>query len=390
MRTFTRFIGIFLLVLACFNSTEVIAKTKKTEKTKNAEKTKNPGNIRLRIEQPVTKNYPNMEVYVSVSDNNHEPLLSLVRGNFNVAVDGKQITSGLNVAGFQYTEEGVAYSLLIAANGMMEGESIEEQLKAAIALLESLREQDSLSVYVFGEEVKTIFEFQKKNESLIEKITKIEVSGGNPHLYDALVYASRRLNSSAIKRKVIIIMTDGRDSGSRYNSDQMLNVLDEANIPVYSIGLKIMAGQNLGKINSISQHTGGDYIYASELNQTSKMMQILTRQVMFGYKLSFYVGHVKGDNQLHQLQVRTIVKESESSFFKNFVAEKVPLSTLVLVLIVILSIILLVVFVIVYIIQLRKTRKELGISKRKCPVCKQRMKDDWDECMFCKYMPAKK
>ena len=26
-------------------------------------------------------------------------------------------------------------------------------------------------------------------------------------------------------------------------------------------------------------------------------------------------------------------------------------------------------------------------NKRKCPKCKQVMKDEWDECVFCKYMP---
>ena len=378
MKIMMRFIFILCLVFAGYNFAESAPKEK-------AEKSKNPSNIRLRIEQPVTKRYPLMEVYVSVTDNNNEPLMSLVRGNFAVSVDGKEITSGLDLAGFQYTDEGVAYSLLIAGNGMMEGESIEEQLKAAISLLESLRDQDTLSVYVFAEEVKAVFEFEKKSESLIEKITKIEILGGNPHMYDALVFSSRRLGSSDFKRKVIIIMTDGRDSGSRYNDEQMLSVLDEANIPVYSIGLKIMAGQNLAKINNISVHTGGDYIYAPQLNQASKMMQLITREVLFGYRLKFRVDHVKGDNQLHQLQVKAILKESESSFFKNFVAEKVPLSTIVLIIIIILIVIVMVAFVIVYIFQLRKTRKELGISQRKCPKCKQRMKDDWDECLFCKY-----
>ena len=378
MKKIIKFLSILCLIFTNYSFVESAPNEK-------IDKLKNPGNIRLRIDQPVTKKYPLMEVYVSVGDNNHEPIISLVRGNFAVSVDGKEIASGLDVAGFQYTEEGVAYSLLIAGNGMMEGESIEEQLKAAIALLESLRNQDTLSVYVFGEEVKTVFEFEKKNESLIEKITKIEVLGGNPHMYDALVFSSRRLVSSEFKRKVIVIMTDGRDSGSRYSDEQMLSVLDEANIPVYSIGLKIMAGQNLAKINNISVHTGGNYVYAPQLNQASKMMQLVTRQVLFGYRLKFRVDNVKGDNQLHQLQVKAIVKESEASFFKNFIAEKVPLSTIVLITIMALIVIIIVVFVIVYIFQLRKTRKELGMSKRKCPKCKQRMKDDWDECMFCKY-----
>jgi exosome complex RNA-binding protein Csl4 len=45
--------------------------------------------------------------------------------------------------------------------------------------------------------------------------------------------------------------------------------------------------------------------------------------------------------------------------------------------------------VLLIIILTRMNRKKLGITKRRCPECKRRMKDDWDDCPFCKYMPKK-
>lgn len=382
--TRNKFIVIALLVVLTCNIS-VFAKPRKRAAAAAPTPT-----VTVRIDQPITKNYPKMEVYVSVVDQNHEPVLSLIRGNFGVFVDGFEVQDKIDVAGFQYTEDGIAYSLIIAGNGMMEGEPMEQQLKSAVVLFESMREQDRLSIYVFGEEVKTVFEFQKKDESLLDSITKIQPLGGNPHLNDAIVYVTRRFEKTDTKRKVIVVFSDGRESGSRYNQEQLYKIVDEANIPVYSAGMKIMSGQNLYRIAEISQHTGGDYIYCNSLSSASNAMELITKQVLLGYKLMFNVSHLKADNQLHQLHIRAVVKDKDTSFFKNFIATKKPIVVWVIVLFSILALLLVILLVVLMIIRVKKFRKEMGISNRKCPVCKKRMKDDWDECMFCKYDKPKK
>ncbi|MCP4133339.1 MAG: VWA domain-containing protein [bacterium] len=345
------------------------------------------GKLIVRIDQPISDTFPYMEVFVSVCDRKHEPKLSLVRGNFQVFVDGEKIESQLDVAGFQYTDQGIAYCLLIAANGMMEGEPMEQQLKAAIRLQEGLRPQDTLSVYTFGEEIKPIFEFEKKDEALQEKISKTKNMGGNPHLYDAIVYASRKIDESPLKRKVVILMSDGRENGSRYNKEQLNQIVDEKNIPIYSVGLKLMAGQNLHRIAKISDHTGGDYLFAKRLTETPQKMERIYRQIQQGYVIRFDVDHVKADNQPHQLQIKVVDKGYAGTFFKNFIAKKVPISFWVILILIIAGVVVLIVMIILFIISRRQEREKLGVGKRKCPACGRRMKDDWDECVFCKYLP---
>jgi hypothetical protein len=376
-----KIIMIILLMIAV--DSLAIAKKKSPVKKKSS-------NIDVRIDQVVSKNFPDMKVYTSVVYKNREPVLSLVRGSFSVLVDGQEIKDRLDVAGFQYTEEGISYMLLIAANGLMEGEPLEAEKQAAVDLSEFLREQDELSVYTYADEVKPIFEFQKKNESLVQKINKIDVMGSNPHLFDVLVQAARRLDESRISRKVIIIMSDGRNIGSRFTQEKLLEVLDEKNIPVYGIGVKLMSGQNLYQIAQISEHTGGGYIYADTLENIPSSMRQTHNQVSLGYVLKFKINHVPADNNQHILEVVARDKGSEDSFFKNFTAVKVPISIIVIIILAVISIIIIVVIIILFILRLRRIRKELGISKRKCPKCNRLMKDEWDECQFCKYLPPKK
>ncbi|MDY6969216.1 MAG: VWA domain-containing protein [Spirochaetota bacterium] len=349
----------------------------------------NASSIKIRIEQSISKLFPNLKVYVSAVNNENEPVLSLVRGNFSAFVDGKPLESKVDISGFQYSEEGIAYSLLIAANGMMDGEPLDRQLKAATVLLEALREQDRLSIYTFGEEVSTIFEFKKKGESLLNKISSVKVLGKNPHLYDALVYVIRRFDDTELDRKVVVVMSDGREKGSKYSKNQLLKIVDEKNIAVYSIGLKIMAGQNLYRIAGISSHTGGGYLYSGNLWNLPVLMATVIKQIQQGYILNFDINNIEADNQIHQLQIKVNHRGKEATSFKNFIATKVPISFWKALILIIITLLVIGGLVYLFIVFRRKRREMIGISKRKCPVCKRRMKEDWDECRFCKYLPPK-
>ena len=151
-----------------------------------------------------------------------------------------------------------------------------------------------------------------------------------------------------------------------------------------------MAGQNLHRIIGISEHTGGGYLYSGNTTDIPKNMDITNNQIRLGYVLKFKVTKVRGDDQVHQLEVRVDYKTGESAFFKNFIATKIPMPLWMKILILVLILILLAVIIFLIIISRIKERRRMGITKRKCPVCKRRMKDDWDECVFCKYLPPKK
>lgn len=348
------------------------------------------GDLQVRIDQIISADFPNLEIYASVTDKEGKPVLSLIPGNFKLFVDGQAVESKLNLSGFQYSDEGIAYSVLLSANGMMEGGPINQQQKAVIALLESLREQDTVSLYTFGEEIKPQFEFEKNNEKLLEKIAKTDLLGFNPHLYDGLVFAARRFSETELKRKVLIVMSDGREVESKYNKDQLYKIVDELNIPVYGIGIRMMGGQNLYRLHQLAFHTGGGYRVARGLTDIPRTMKLLNDQIRLGYVLKFRVTSLRGDDQYHQLQLKVNNEGQEGDFSKNFLAVKVPIPLWVKIAVLVVILVLIIIIIIMLLVFRKSERKKMGITNRKCPDCKRRMKDDWDECLFCKYLPSKK
>jgi hypothetical protein len=332
-----------------------------------------------------------LEIYVSVVDADNKPVLSLIKNNFDVLIDGKSIGNNrFKIEGFQYTEDPIEYAIITSANGMMSGEPLVAEQKAVLLLFDELRPQDRISYYTFGEEIKDIFEHQKKDEKLLEKISKTELLGFNPHLYDVLVQVARRVNETKIKRKVIIAMTDGRELGSKYTEEQILKVIDDINIPVYSVGIRIMAGQNLHRIAGISEHTGGGYVFSPEVDEIPNGMSLVNDQIRLGYVFTCKVTSFQGDDQHHQIEIKAKYKNEEASFFKNFFAKRVPIPLWQKIVIIVSIVLILAALILAFILIRRNARKRMGITNRKCPICKRRMKDDWDECVFCKYLPPKK
>jgi VWFA-related protein len=346
--------------------------------------------LNLKINQILSKDFPNMEIYASIIDKNGEPVLSLSPENFKSFIDGNEVKTKIDVSGFQYTQDGINYALIMSVNGMMEGEAFDYQKKAAMRLVDALKEKDKLSVFAYGEDVKSIFELEKKGPALQEKISKIEISGFNPCMYDAVVFAARKFDAvSGNRRKVLIIMSDGRELGSKYSQDQTYKILQDSNIPVYSMGFKVTSGQNLYKLADLSDKSGGYYVF-SDISGLPKTIERVSRQVTLGYVLKFKVKKLEGDNNYHQLQIKVRNSDGEASFNKNFIATKVPIKLWVKIVIIVSVIVVLAVIIILFFILRRKNRKSIGITKRKCPECHRRMKDDWDECIFCKYIPPKK
>lgn len=341
------------------------------------------------IEQVIAKDYPKMEVYVSVKES-HEPITTLSNSNFSAMIDGKAIEKKIETQGFQYTEEGIAYAVLVSANGLMSGEIMAEQKRAIVNLMEKMKDQDSLSVYYFGNEFKSLFEFEKKSEDLITKLDEIVTLGSNPKLYDALVLAARTLGAAKEKRKVLIVMSDGRNIESNFDKDQVKKIIDEQNIPLYGCGIYMMGGRNLSNLHELTEHSGGGYMHARSPSLISQRVIQLNKQITLGYVLKFKISGTPGDDDFHTLTIVVNIEGEELQFSKNFFAAKKPFPIWIRIVGIVTGALIMIGIIILLLLFRRRSRFKLGITKNKCPVCKRRMKDDWDECIFCKYLPPKK
>ena len=62
-------------------------------------------------------------------------------------------------------------------------------------------------------------------------------SGGATHLYDAVYLSSRELLKNEVGRKVLILLTDGEDQGSKVKLETALEAAQKSDIIIYSIDI---------------------------------------------------------------------------------------------------------------------------------------------------------
>jgi hypothetical protein len=250
-----------------------------------------------------------------------------------------------------------------------------------------MKVDDTLSLYTIGEEAVSVFEEIAKDGIDPALINDVEVSNAQPRLYDSVTNVVRLIQRRSTERKIIIIISDGRDQNSRFTKDQMNAVLLEAGIPVYAIGIRVLNTQSLSSLNEMADLSGGSYIYSSNLSALPDNLKRINTRIIQPYVIEMRVRNMKADDLPHVLEILIDERDLGGKGQKTFIAVKVPIPHWLRWFTLLASIVCIAAAVFIAIIVRIKKRKSMGITKRKCPDCKKRMKDSWDSCPFCKYLP---
>ncbi|MDC7241491.1 MAG: hypothetical protein PQJ50_14135 [Spirochaetales bacterium] len=353
--------------------------------------------LSVRISRIQSGGYPNLKVYVSVENKAGEPNLSMVKGNFTVKVDTEDPVDSVRVDPFKYLEEPVHYVFLLSASGLMDGPPLAAQKEGVLAFAEHMRDSDTVSAYLAGDKLNELFSYARSTEIPEDVVRGIEVSESPVKIYDSVVNVARKVEKDKElltippgDRVVFILISDGRDQESRYSLDQTLEVLNRDGIPVYSVGLRTLSSASLTLLNDLSNQSGGFYRFASSPTELDSNLDLLSEQILTAYVLQFKVRGVSADDSFHQLMVQVDNKNQSAQSFRNFLAYKTPFPLWMKIAILIGAVVVILILILLMILGRMRLRKSLGISKRRCPECKRRMKDDWEFCPFCRYLPPKK
>jgi hypothetical protein len=346
--------------------------------------------ISIKIDQIIDDDFPNLKVYALVQDEENEVMSGLSPALFHFKIDSMKAEVRTKIVPFSMQEIPIDYSIIFSNNGIMDGQALDFQKNAILQFIDSMKDHDTLSLYTIGEEALTIFEELNKDGIDLSLINDVEVNNVQPRFYDSITNAVRIIQRRQIERKIIIIISDGRDQNSRFTKDQMNAVLLEAGIPVYTIGIRVLNTQSLSNLNEMADLTGASYIYSSNLSAIPENLKRINSRIIQPYVIEMRVQNMKADDLPHVLEIAIEERDLMGKGQKTFIAVKVPVPHWVRWLVLIVSVVFIIALVVIMIILQIKKRKQMGITKRRCNDCKRRMKDSWDTCPFCKYLVKQK
>ena len=136
--------------------------------------------------------------------------------------------------------------------------------------------------------------------------------GGATHLHDAVYLASAELMKNEIGRKVLILLTDGEDQGSRMKINAALEAAQKSDVILYSLAVidrPFYRGQSRGfsgdsVLKKYSQETGGEVMEVKRAKDTAAAFRQIADELRTQYYLSYAPSNTRHDGAFRKVRVR--------------------------------------------------------------------------------------
>jgi VWFA-related protein len=270
-----------------------------------------------------------VDVYAIVEGKHHNLIPDLQKQDFELTEDG----SPQQIKYFtRETETPLTIGLMVDTSPSQEHVLPIEQQQAKAFLDQVMRPKDLTFVLHFDAEVELLQDFTAERRLLAKAIDEVRINGGGQgpvpgtfpgsstpcctHLYDAVYLASNELMRNEVGRKVLILLTDGVDEGSKERLDVALEAAQKSNVIIYSIDISDagfyftrgfgFGGGGEGTLKKLSEETGGRVIKVKNQKETAAAFQQIADELRTQYLLGYTPSNLKHDGSFRKIRVRVV------------------------------------------------------------------------------------
>jgi len=257
-----------------------------------------------------------VNVYATVRDRKGASVLNLNKDDFTILEDGvPQIPTHFTSAKVPLT----IVLLIDASNSMNLGGKIELARKAAVEFADSVDAEDRLMVLSFNDDLQGLASASADRKEIKTAIEAIQARGGTA-LYDAIYRAADQL-AGAEGRRVVVLLSDGRDQAFTDNEPGSLHLFEEAlekahrsEVSVYTIGLGRHLDTELDLrherslkdiLDQLARTSGGRSYYPERAGQLTEIYRHIAVDLKAQYALAYVSTNRVRDGKWRAITIRT-------------------------------------------------------------------------------------
>jgi Ca-activated chloride channel homolog len=247
---------------------------------------------------------------VTVTDGNGKYVTDLSQDDFDVYEDGAKQT----LTFFSKTQQPISLALLLDTSASME-ERMSIAQEAAIGFARQLHKEDQAEIIDFDSQVRILAPFTGDGATL-EKAIRATTANGSTSLYNAVYISLKELrktkaaSTSDIRRQAIVLLSDGDDTSSLIEFDEVLDLAKRSETSIYSIGLRQgeIARREFKEaefvLRQLSQETGGKAFFPTDARELPKIYQTIWDELSSQYAIGYSSSNPKRDGAWRRILVR--------------------------------------------------------------------------------------
>jgi Ca-activated chloride channel family protein len=245
------------------------------------------------IEDVVTFNVPQfmeevnvhlVEMPTTVLRDGH-PVNDLQLDAFRVLDEGKLV----KVAKFEHvTNLPLSIGLAIDTSASMQPRMSEAQKAASQFFTNTLRSGDRAFLVSFDSQPQLIQRWSPRLADMNAGLAKLRAEESTA-LYDAVVYSL--YNFLGVKgQRALVLVTDGKDTSSKFSFDQAIEYARRAAVPIYAIGIgmRVTDVDARFRISRFCSETGGNAYFIDQASELTRIYTDIQNELRSQYILGFY------------------------------------------------------------------------------------------------------
>jgi Ca-activated chloride channel family protein len=249
---------------------------------------------------------------VTVTDGGGKYITDLTEQEFEVFEDGAK----QKLTFFSRTQLPISLALLLDTSASMD-ERMGIAQEAAIGFARQLHKDDQAEVIDFDSQVRILQSFTN-DAATLEKAIRQTTPNGSTSLYNAIYISLKELKkvraaaAADIRRQAIVLLSDGDDTSSLIEFEEVLDLAKRSETAIYAIGLR--AGE-IGRrefkeaefvLKQLANETGGRAYFVTDARELPKIYQTIWDELSSQYSVAYSSANPKRDGAWRRIQVRLL------------------------------------------------------------------------------------
>jgi Ca-activated chloride channel homolog len=248
---------------------------------------------------------------VTVTDPSGRFVTDLEPGQFHVFEDG----AAQDVAYFNRTNMPIALALLLDTSSSMEEQMATSQ-NAAVGFVRRMQPRDVAELVAFDRDVRIVQGFTA-DQAALERAIRSTTAVGSTSLYNAVYVSLRELRKHRVateqdvRRQGIVVVSDGEDTSSLVDFDDLLDLVRRSETAIYSIGLRSRTdtGDKAFKeadhvLRQLAQETGGRAYFPARIGDLAGVYSQIADELASQYVLGYISKNSRRDGAWRRIMVR--------------------------------------------------------------------------------------